>query len=251
MKIDYPIEDQLPALRRLWKSAFGDTDVYLDLFFENVFSPDRCRCVTLDEDVAAALYWLDCRAYGKPMAYLYAIATEKRHRGKGLCRALMADTHALLKDLGYAGCLLVPEGNSLFEMYAGFGYQVCSSVREFSCTAGETPVPLRLISAEEYAALRRSYLPEGGVIQEGENLTYLQKQTSLYAGEDFLLCAAMEDGKLHCPEILGNTDAAPGILAALGAQSGTFRTVGVEQPFAMYHALSDIPMPTYFGLAFD
>lgn len=251
MRIDYPTEAQLPGLRRLWNEAFGDTEEFLDGFFDNVFSPDRCRCVTVDGRVAAALYWFDCRAYDKPLAYLYAIATAKKHRGKGICRALMADTHALLKDLGYAGCLLVPGEEGLFQMYEGFCYSVCSTIREFSCKAADDPVSLHSVSPEEYAALRRQYLPEGGVIQEGENLTFLALQTQLYAGEDFLLCAAVENGKLYCPEILGNAEAAAGILTALGAVSGTFHAPGPGRDFAMYHPLSDISAPTYFGLAFD
>lgn len=251
MRIDYPQPGQLQQLRMLWQEAFGDTEDYLDGFFYHVFSSDRCRCVTVGDQVTAALYWLDCRANQRPMAYLYAIATAKSHRGKGLCRALMADTHSLLQDLGYAGCLLVPGHHGLFRMYRDMGYAVCSGIREFTCTAGSEPLPLRQIGAEEYAQLRRQKLPDGGVIQEGENLTLLTQNAKLYAGEDILLCAAIEDSRLICPEILGNADAAPAVLAALSAASGTFRTPGNDRDFAMYHPLTDAPAPAYFGLAFD
>ena len=60
MTIDSPKIDQLPQLRALWKEAFGDTDAYLDSFFTLGFSPERCRCVTEDGQVSAALYWFDC-----------------------------------------------------------------------------------------------------------------------------------------------------------------------------------------------
>lgn len=251
MRIDYPSPSQIPQLRRLWKEAFGDEDEYLDAFFIRVFSPDRCRCVTVDGRVAAALYWLDCRCNDRPMAYLYAIATDKTHRKQGLCRAMMEDTHRLLKDLGYAGCLLVPGSRGLFHMYGTMGYQVSSPIREWTDKAGERSAVLRQIGTAEYAALRRRYLPENAVIQEGENLTFLEAQTRLYAGEDFLLCAAEKDGYLHCPEFLGNTDAAPSVLAALKTVGGTFRSPGQGRDFAMYHPLSDAPTPDYFGLAFD
>lgn len=251
MRIDYPLQEQLPALRALWKEAFGDNDAYLDLFFDCVFSPDRCRCVTLEGQPAAALYWLDCRCDGRPMAYLYAVATGKKHRGQGLCRALLADTHSLLAELGYAGCILVPGEADLFEMYAGMGYQTATTIREFDCRAGEERAALREIGAEEYARLRRQYLKDGGVVQEGENLSFLAALARFYAGEDFLLCAAAEDGRLFAAELLGSADAAPGILTALGYPDGTFRTPGGEKPFAMYHPLSDAPAPRYFGFAFD
>lgn len=251
MRIDYPQPEQLDQLRLLWQEAFGDTDDYLDGFFYNVFSPDRCRCVTADGQIAAALYWLDCRANDRPIAYLYAIATAKARRGKGLCRGLMADTHALLQELGYAGCILVPGEKGLFRMYQGMGYTTCSGIREFTCKAGDSALPLRRIHREEYAALRRQYLPDGGVIQENENLTLLTQQAELYAGADLLLCAAKDGSRLICPELLGNADAAPAVLTALGAASGTFRTPGNDRDFAMYHPLADGPAPAYFGLAFD
>lgn len=250
MKIDYPQSHQLPQLWQLWQEAFGDSDAFLHGFFDHIFSPDRCRCVTVDGDVAAMLYWFDCRSSGQPVAYLYAIATAKKQRGKGLCRSLITDTHALLERLGYAGCLLVPEPH-LFQMYAGMGYLVSSGIQEFSCKAAQSPASIREISTEEYAALRRQYLPEGGVIQEGENLVFLAQQVRFYAGDDCLFCARIEGAKLFCPEILGSTAAAPEILYALGASTGSFRTPGTEQDFAMYHPLSELPAPSYFGLAFD
>lgn len=243
MRIDYPTEEQLPQLRELWKEAFGDDDAFLDIFFDTGFAPDRCRCVTVDDQVAAALYWFDCRCYDRPIAYLYAVATRKAFRGQGLCRELMANTRQMLTSLGYNGILLVPGNEKLFQMYAGMGYAVCSHVREFSCGRGENPVTLRAVDAEEYARLRRQYLPEGGVIQEGSNLRFLASLCDLYAGEDFLYA----DGA----ELLGNTDAAPGILAALDKSSGSFRVPGDDQPFAMYLPLTDSPAPEYFGLAFD
>ena len=40
MIIDAPQKEHLNGLRNLWKEAFGDTEAFLDGFFENVFSAD-------------------------------------------------------------------------------------------------------------------------------------------------------------------------------------------------------------------
>jgi len=242
MKIDYPLEMQIPGLRSLWKEAFGDSDAFLDIFWDTAFSADRCRCITVDGQVAAALYWFDCRLDDRPIAYVYAVATAKTFRGQGLCRKLMDDTRLLLADLGYSGIILVPEMH-LLGMYEGMGYKVCSYVREFTCRASSNPVVLQEISAAEYADLRRQYLPKGGVVQENENLQFLSGISKLYTGDGFLYAEEAE--------LLGNTDAAPGILAALGKTSGTFRCPGNEIPFGMYLPLDNTPAPSYFGLAFD
>lgn len=250
-KIDYPAHGLEPQLKALWSLAFGDSYEAIGQFFSTAYAPRHCRCVLLDGQAAAALYWLDAQWDGQKLAYLYAVATHPDFRNRGLCRALMADTHELLAELGYDGALLTPAQTPLRRMYAGMGYQDCCSVSELSCAAG-APVAVRKIGREEYALLRRKLLPEGGVIQEGENLAYLETYAQLCAGEDFLLAAVQEDGKLCGLELLGNTDAAPGILAALGCREGRFRTPGKEIPFAMFRPLkAGARAPSYFGLAFD
>lgn len=251
MRIDHPRLEQITQLRSLWKEAFGDDDAFLDLFFTSGFSSNRCRCVEMDGQVAAALYWLECRHEERKIAYIYAVATGKAFRGRGLCAALMTDTHALLTQMGYAGAILVPGDEGLFRMYGKMGYEICYYISEMTYSAGEAAAALRRISPGEYAHLRRMLLPEGGVIQEGENLAFLANLTQFYAGADFVCCAILEDEKLHVPELLGDISAGPGILAALGAREGTFRQPGNGRPFAMYYPLSDGPMPQYFGLAFD
>lgn len=246
MKIDHPTLRQIPALRRLWQEAFGDEDAFLDRFFSVAFDSQRCLCAMDGDAAAAAAYWFRCGEY----AYIYAVATAKKYRGRGLCHTLMARIHALLEHQGYAGTIIVPGEETLRTFYRGMGYENFGGSNTFSCTAGETTAPLRKIGPEEYAKLRRNLLPQGGVIQEGENLAFLAAFYDFYAGDDFLL-AAVRDGKtLQCPELLGNAAAASGILSALGAQDGFFCTPG-QTPFAMCRPLNEKKPPAYFGLAFD
>ncbi len=250
MNIDYPNQAQAEQLRALWQEAFGDDDAFLEHFFTYGFAPDRCRCLTVDGNVAAALYWFDCSFQGKPLAYLYGVATGKAYRGQGLCKALAENTHSHLKYLGYSGEILVPAGEKLFQMYEKMGYSTCSSVTEFTCDAGSAPANMRLVDKEEYRLLRRQFLPEEGVVQEGDNLDFLQTMADFYAGEDFLVAVAHGE-EFFAPELLGNSQAAPGILAALRKNQGRFRGPGGGKPFAMYCPLLDAPAPGYFGLAFD
>ncbi|MBO5892460.1 MAG: GNAT family N-acetyltransferase [Oscillospiraceae bacterium] len=248
MNIDFPKASQYPALKALWAEAFGDEESFIDLFFATGFSPDRCRCITINSDVAAALYWFDCEAEGGKLAYLYAVATAKAHQGKGLCRALTEDTHAHLKARGYAGAILVPAEPSLFAMYGKMGYQNLSCMNSFSCTAAGI-CDLRPAAPEGYAAARNALLPTGGV-RQAMGISYLAGYAELYIGADFTLAGVRKGDTFIAMELLGNKDAAPAILGALGLKQGSFRTPG-SKPFAMYHSLSESPAPTYFGLAFD
>ena len=252
MWIDYPASGHIPQLRQLWKIAFGDEDAFLDLFFRHAFAIDRCRCILTEDRIAAVLYWFDCSLENRKIAYIYAVATHPDFRNQGLCRKLMADTHQILADRGYAGAVLVPQKESLRQMYAGMGYRDCGGLNRFACAAENRQLPVRTIGAEEFTALRRSLLPADGVVQEGENISFLASQLQFYAGPDFLLTAYAEEDTLHGIELLGDISVASGIPAALGFSRGTFRTPGTQLPFAMFHPLADsCPVPGYFGFAFD
>ena len=253
MWIDHTTPDLLPQLKSLWHTAFGDSMDFIDLFFSTGYAPERSRCITENGKVLSVLYWLDCFYEGQKMAYIYAVATDPAHQGKGLFRKLSEDTRALLTQQGYAAELLMPGDDGLRQMYAKMGYTTVCSARQFTCARKEAPpVPIAPISGAQYAALRPQYLPSGSVIQEGENLDYLASYAEFYRGEDFLLTASVWEGKLNGMELLGNIAAAPGILSALGIDTGTFRTPGGNTPTAMSRPLkNDVKMPEYMAFLFD
>lgn len=252
MVIDFPTREQIPGLRQLWREAFGDSEAFLDGFFSAGFHPRRCRRMMLEGKIAAALYWFDCFVDSEKIAYLYAVATAGVFRRRGLCRALMEDTHILLSREGYSGALLVPDGEALARMYEGFGYRYQTRVTEFTCRAADPMVSLQPIGEELYAQYRRQYLPEGGAVQEGASLAFLGQTARFFLGPDFLLAAGEEAGRFRAAELLGNRMAAPGILQALGYPEGDFRIPGGEKCFAMFLPLKPGAVgPDYFGLAFD
>lgn len=256
MIIDSPKNEYIPQLRHLWTEAFGDTEEYLDTFFSTAFSPDRCLCAASNGEVAGAVYYFSCACRGKKVAYVYALATAQSHRGQGIAHRLMEELHRRLEALDYEGTVLVPGEDSLFSLYSSMGYQTCTTVTEFVSAGAADEVQLRRISAGEYAQQRAellSYLEEGAVLQEGENLSFLATQANFYAGHNFLLAARPQGTMLVGLELLGDAQWAPGIVQTLGYTMGSFRTRGAGKPFAMYRPLpgSTMAMPTYFGLAFD
>ena len=251
MIIDKPETGQIPMLRKLWSEAFGDTDEFLNVFFKTAFSSERCACVTVCDDVAAALYWFDCECRGKRIAYIYAVATAKAYRGQRLCHKLMEYTHRLLKKQGYSGSVLVPVTPSLFSFYGDMGYKTSGYVSELKYTAGTEKTAVCRIQKDEYKKLRRSYLPEGGVIQEGENLDFFETQADFYKGDGFVVATRVEKGVFYGIEFLGNIGKIPYVLKTLGYSEGKFRTVGDTKAFSMYCALDTSLPPGYFGLAFD
>lgn len=239
-------------LRKLWQEAFGDSDDTLDAFFSIAFSPDRYYCILENGIPVSALYWFDCSLGEDKLAYIYAVATLQSHRGRGLARRLMEETHAILKSKGYAGAILVPGTEALFSFYEKIGYRTATTVTEFSCVPEDAAAKTVPIAHTEYARLRKDYLPVGSVIQEGETLRFLEAQGQFFKGDDFLLAGSIDGDVFVAQELLGNAQAAPAILRALHIQKGRFRTPGEGRPFAMYLPLrEDSSKPAYFGLALD
>ena len=239
-------------LRKLWQEAFDEPDDFTNLFFTKGFSPDRYHRIEENGVPVSALYWFDCYLEGRKLAYIYGVATLKSHQGKGLAGRLLRETHEILKVQGYAGAILVPAGESLFDFYQKFGYETATTVNRLICEAGDTPSYIRKITPEEYTRLRKDFLPEGGVESGVEVLTFLDGYCDFYAGEDFLLVCSISPEGLQAQELLGNAQSAPGILRALNCATGRFRVPGDGREFAMWLPLQeDCPKPAWFGLALD
>lgn len=243
------IESQLLSA---WKQAFGEHEGFWELFLKTGYSRQRLVHIQEQGSLSAALCWFDLEVAGRKWAYVYAVVTLPAFRGRGLCRRLFAQAEDLWRRRGYAGVLLVPAEDGLRAIYRKLGYETCTTIREFTVPAAETPVSLTPLSPEAYAAARRKLLPENAAIQEKENLTFLAAQAALYQGAGFLLAAWQENGILQAMELLGDLSAAPGIVTALGCTRGNFRTSGPDIPWAMGKKLQpDAPCPTYFAFAFD
>lgn len=251
MKIEHPSSALIPCLRTLWKEAFGDTDAFLDLFFSVAYDPCRCRCVTEQRRVTAALYWLDFFLDEQKFAYIYAVATASDCRGRGLCKQLMTDTAVLLRENGYHGAILVPQDEGLRRMYDRMGYRDAAQIEEFFCAASELSISVKEITAEDYAALRSSFAPEGSLQPGNQALAFLGATTRMYAGNGFIGAVSRETDHLRLLEYLGDNLKLPALIAALGATEATVRTPG-STPFAMYLPLAaDCRKPEYYPFAFD
>ena len=240
----------ITELRSLWKEAFGDSEAFMDDFFRVAYDEKRCRYIRKDGKVVSALYWFDVDMGTEKIAYLYGVATLTAYRGQGLAAYLIEKTCKQLQEKGYSGVLLVPGSRQLFDYYRRLGFFTCTTVDEFRCEARGRML-LRSVDREEYAVLRRQLLPYRGVEQEGVFLELLEREYGLFAGDGFLLCAAVNEEKAFIPEFLGDKSLLPEIIGGLGVQWASVQMPGSGRSFSMYKALKDHVVPLYFGLAMD
>ena len=241
----------IPALRLLWKEAFGDTDEFLDAFFNTAYSHTHCLTAFIDNELAGALYIIDCQLDTQKIAYIYAVCTAKKHRRKGVCKNLLSHTHKYLKDNGYTATILVPSGAELFTFYENSGYKTLGYIDEFKCEKSEDTLNLCEIGAEEYMDLRQNFLGYNPLTLK--NLDFLKTQYSFFKGTDFILTARKHQDTLIATELLGNCDNADKIVSSLGCEKGVFRTMGTKKPFLMGISLYGTPFTEniYFPFAFD
>lgn len=236
-----PTPGEEPALRALFTEAFGD-EGFTDLFFRTAYAPERCLAA-VDGELLAAMHWFDCALEGKRAAYVYGIATFAHCRGLGIGSKLIRGALARLRTLGYEAVLLVPAEEGLFPYYERFGFRTVGIIREERIDAG-TPLPIRALTTEEYAAARRRLLPEASLIQEGPCLALLGGYARFYATAHAL--AAVSEDMVW--ELLGDESEAPGLIAALGLTCATVRMPGPGRPFAMGLGVEG---PIHLGLALD
>lgn len=121
----------LPFLRNLWHEAFGDSLLFIDAFMR-CFEAENCvHTLSMDGVVVAALYVLpyDLCYDGSlhRVAYVYAVATDEKYRGRGIMRSLMERVHETLRCEGYAAALLLPSSKRLADYYGSMGYVACAS----------------------------------------------------------------------------------------------------------------------------
>lgn len=249
MIIDNPSPRHIPALRRIWQESFGDTDEFLNDFFEAAFAYDRCWCIFQDQEPVAVVYLFDCGWKDHKVAYLYALAVEKSHRRQGLSRLLLSDVHAKLRQAGYVGAIMEPATESLRQYYGRLGYRSFGGRKTEKFIAQDPAVPATELAELAYSLARRKLLPAGGITQEGAFTAMLQKQAVCYGGEGFVAAVSREEPFVL--EFLGDANKIPGFLKGLHLDRATVRLPGDSVTSVYLDFSGSGELPAYFGLPMD
>lgn len=118
--------------RALWKLCFGDSDLFLDLFFSKKYKPQNNSFIRKDGKVVSALqrlpYRMSYAGLDVAVAYVAGASTLPEQRGRGLMTQLLAEAHERMYQEGKVFSLLIPANEGLVDFYARSGYVCCSGV---------------------------------------------------------------------------------------------------------------------------
>lgn len=151
---------EVEAARSLWTDTFGDEAAFQEEFYR-LCAPEGPLVLTEDGVLRSMLALPQMPlilADGRRLraGYIYALATRPDRRGQGYAAMLMETAAGLARSRGFDCLLTVPAQPSLFDFFAGCGFQA-----DFYCkeeTAAPAAAPAVPAAPADYAALREKLL---------------------------------------------------------------------------------------------
>lgn len=154
--IGYAKEEDFEKIICLWHRVFGDNkDVirkYLDRFY------DRVLVYRNNDEILGISSLLPISVKNRLGYYVYAVATDEAHRGKGIASKMIEYAKGLCKKEEFL--ILVPAKASLFEFYKRFGFYEISCItkkQDFEYREDLPKLSLTEISPTEFLILRKEF----------------------------------------------------------------------------------------------
>lgn len=130
-------EEYVPQLKLLWKEVFGDSEEYVDAFFKEIYQDENVLLFADGKDVLAALYMVPyehdfsqknaklsaaSQRTGRAI-YLYALATQKSARNKGIMGEMITKSQKIARERGCDYLFLIPSEDKIINFYERFGFE--------------------------------------------------------------------------------------------------------------------------------
>lgn len=120
--IELASEKHRKGIISLWQEAFEDTEEFINRFLGNMVYTENMLIYLSNDEVLGMASMLPVYCGKSAGRYIYAVATRKAHRGKGVCQNIMQAVDEFIKTNNEKFAVLVPASQSLFEFYGKMGY---------------------------------------------------------------------------------------------------------------------------------
>ncbi len=163
----------IDELVSLWQEVFLDDEEYIRLLFRKLYYEIECFAFEDEGKIVASLYLLkgeikynDKTYFGR---YLYAAATKKQYRKKGIMSKLINEAVEYTKENGLDFICLLPANDKLYDYYFKFGFK--SSMYKYVKKATGTSTSREIFKAtnNSISKVRRIIEKDMFVFAEAEN----------------------------------------------------------------------------------
>lgn len=125
--ISFGKSEYIPDLKNMWHKIFGDSEDYLNSFFNKVYKNENTLVYVENNKVVSVLFMIPYKYVnsGKEneIVYLYALATDPAYRGRKIMSKLIQKSLTISTERGYALSVLIPAEDTLFSYYRQFGFE--------------------------------------------------------------------------------------------------------------------------------
>lgn len=137
-------ESDIPELKALWKTVFGDSDDVIDFFFSYVADINNTYVYKSNGKCISAFYLIDAPIKEgnaiRNAKYLYAAATLPAYRNCGYMGEMIEYAIQWLKFAGYDYLYLCPANEKLYSYYEKFGFSPVFTDRIYHIKKGELDI---------------------------------------------------------------------------------------------------------------
>jgi len=144
MQIRFATPEDTHDVRHIWKTCFGDTEAYMDLYFSALYQHENTLlCIKSGKPAGSLQFFLHemkCGTQKTSAAYIGGVAVLPAYRKCGIASALMEEAEHILSKRGIKLLFLVP---ATFSIYRRLGYAPFSCLSDIT---GKTEALLPFIS---------------------------------------------------------------------------------------------------------
>ena len=124
--IHYADDSTKQAVRDMWKICFGDSDAYMDIYFNHKYRNENTLIYIEDQKPVASLQMLcyNFSFHGSeiPIAYLSGLCTLPDYRSRGYMKQLIINSYQVAKEREAPLMVLVPQDKGVMSYYERFGF---------------------------------------------------------------------------------------------------------------------------------
>lgn len=187
------VKEDYEGLVKLWLEAFGDSEEAIRMFLDSRFVPENTVVSEDNGRIVSMLFLLEggMKINNKLFHsyYLYAAATAKSHRGRGIMANLLAYASEVAQSRDIDFICLKPAEQRLYDYYARFGYKTVFAskivrINDFS----ETGFPLSpsCNDVTDFSVIRDASLSEtDAFIWDNSAIEFAIRQHLFYGGKVF------------------------------------------------------------------